>query len=116
MLNAEPSPCPSHPSLDLVIHHQDPILVKHLLQPLEIVVRRNNISALALDRLDEHRRNILWRQILVKDLFLDKIDTVHPALRIRQLERTTVTVSKGNMRVPRNHGEEVSTQVGLAGS
>src|SRR5690242_16787842 len=68
VFDAEPPSSPSHAGLHLVVDHQYSILVKHFLQSLEIVVRWNNIAALALNRLDKHRGNIFWRQIFVEDL------------------------------------------------
>src|SRR6266852_4892757 len=114
VLNPEPASSPPHPSLHLIINHQDPILIQQLSQPVEVLWRRNHVSTLSLNRLDEHRRDILRWKVLVQNLFLDKIDTVHITLRISHLERASVTISKGNMGVARNHWEEVPTLDGLA--
>src|SRR6266487_4026233 len=114
VLNPKPAPRPAHTRLDLIIHHHNPILVQQLLQPHKIIVRRDNIAPLALDRLYEHCRHILGRQVLVQDLFLDEVDTVHATLGIAKLERTTVTVSKRHVSIARDHREEVPPLVRLA--
>src|SRR5947199_146227 len=113
VLNPKPAPRPAHTRLDLIIHHHNPILVQQLFQSQKIIVGRYNIAPLALDRLYKHRRHILGRQILVQDLFLDEVDTVHATLGIAKLERTTVTVSNRNMTITRDHREEVPPLVRL---
>src|SRR4029077_13494558 len=65
MLDSEPSSGTSHPRLDLVIHHQDPVLIQHFLQSLKIVVWWNYVTPLTLDGLDKHGRHILWWRVLV---------------------------------------------------
>src|SRR2546427_2024509 len=114
MLDSEPASSPSHPSLHLIIDHQNPILVQQLPQPLEIFWRRNNVSALSLNGFDEERRNILRRQILVYDLLLYEVDTVHVAFWVSHLERASVAVREGNVSVTWNHRKEVSALHRLA--
>src|SRR5437660_12928922 len=107
MLDSEPASSPSHPSLHLIIDHENSILVQQLSQTLEVFRRRNNISTLSLDRFDEERGNIFRREILVQDLLLYEVNAVHVALGISHLERTPVTVREGNVSVTGNHGEEM---------
>src|SRR3989442_12379124 len=103
MLDSEPASSPSHPSLHLIIDHENPILVQQLPQPLEIFWRRNNVSALALDGFYEERRNIFRREILGQDLLLNKVDTVHFSFPISHLEWTSVTVRKGRVSIAAKH-------------
>src|SRR2546425_6182853 len=108
MLDSEPASSPSHPSLHLIIDHQNPILVQQLPQSLEVFWRRNNVSALALDGFDEEGGNIFGREILVQDLLLNKVDTIHIAFRISHLEWASVAVGEGNMSIAWYHRKEVS--------
>ena len=108
MLDSEPASSPSHSSLHFIIDHQNPILVQQLSQPLEVFLWRNNIPTLSLDRFDEEGRNILRWKILVQNLLLDKIDTVHITLRIGHVERAPVAVREWDVRIPWNHREEMS--------
>ena len=51
----------AHPALDLVKDEQDSMLIAELAQTRQEVGGRHNVAALALDRLDEDRRQLIGR-------------------------------------------------------
>ena len=57
VLEPEPSTGATEPGLDLVDHHQRADLVAELADALEVAGRRRVHAALALQRLDQHRRH-----------------------------------------------------------
>src|SRR5207245_5930210 len=81
VLDPEPASSPTHPSLHLIVHHKNTILVQELSQSLEVFRRRNNISPLSLNGFDEEGGNVFRREILVQDLFLNEVHAVHVPLR-----------------------------------
>ena len=73
VLDGEQLSGPAHARLHLVDHHQDAMLECELAQPRQEIVRRDQVAALALDRLDEDRRHALGRGDRRKQL----LDALH---------------------------------------
>ena len=61
----------SHPGLHLVEDQQDPVLVADAPQRRQKIRQRQQVSALAQDRLHDHRGHILGRHQVREQLFLD---------------------------------------------
>ena len=90
--------------LHLVEHEQDPVLVADLPQPLEEPVRRDEIAALALQRLDHDRRDFLRRHVALEqhaDVIEDR------AALVGAREQRAIGVGIGDVRDAR-HGRRES--------
>ena len=62
-----------HPRLHFVHDEQDAVLLRQLAQPLQELIGRHDVAALALDRLDHDRRDFVGRHQMREQLLLDEI-------------------------------------------
>ena len=67
--------------LDLVGDEQDAVLVADLAQALEEAVLGDDVAALALDRLDDDRRDLVGRGELVEQDLVEPLEVLDPAVR-----------------------------------
>ena len=74
-------PGPTRARLDLVGDEQDPVPVADLAQTLEEAVLRDDVAALALDRLDDDRRDLVGRSELVEQDLVEPAQVLDPAVR-----------------------------------
>ena len=72
---------PAGARLDLVGDQQDPVLVADLAQALEEAVLGDDVAALALDRLDDDRRDLVGRGELVEQDLVEPAQVLDPAVR-----------------------------------
>src|ERR1700733_4929232 len=102
MFYPKPSSSSAHPRLDFVCCKQNPVFSKSLENFCKVIIGGDYISALALNRFNEKRRDLFRRDVLVEVLFLDIINASKSAARIFQLQRTTVAVWIWNVLNSRN--------------
>ena len=65
-------PGAAHARLHFVDDEQHAVLRRELAQPLEERCRRHDVAALALNRLDDDRRDLVGRDQVHQDLLLDE--------------------------------------------
>ena len=70
VIGGEHLPCPPHARLHLVDHQQYPVPRRQLAQPLQERRRRDDVAPLALNRLDDDRRDLVGRDEVHEQLLL----------------------------------------------
>ena len=80
MLDREHPARAAHPRLYLVGDKQHAVLRGDLAQPPNEMIRRHDIAALALDRLDDNRRHFVGRHQMGEDLMLEVLEAFRRAL------------------------------------
>ena len=88
--------------LHFVEHEQDPVLVAELPQALQEPVRRHEVAALALQRLDHDRRDFLRRHVALEQ-HADVIE--HGLALVAAREQRAVRIRVGHVRHA-GHGRE----------
>src|ERR1700675_3573816 len=92
---------PTGPGLNLVGDQKDPVLVADPAQALQEAVLRDDIAALALDRLDDDRGDLIGRGELVEQDLVEPAQVVDAPIR--------------RMEDARQEGSEASVVLGLRG-
>ena len=83
---------PAEPGLDLVDDERDPVLVQDRLHLGEVLPRRRDEAADALDGLGDHRRDVARRRRL--DHVADVVGAGDPAARVLEAQRAPVAVRR----------------------
>ena len=91
-LDREHLPGAPHARLHFVGDQQDAVLRRQLAQPLQELVRRDDVAAFALNRLDDDRRDFVGRDEMREQLVLDEVDARGRAALGRRAERAAVAV------------------------
>src|SRR5262245_16356385 len=94
----------TYPRLHLVKDQKDAVTIAELTQPLEEPIGRDQVAALALNRLDQDSRDFAWRHIAVKKNVLDIIK--HRLTLIVASQQGSIRVRKWNMSHPRHGWKE----------
>ncbi len=81
VIRGEHLPRPPHAGLHFVDDEQDAVLGRQLPQPLQERRRRHEVSALALDRLDDDRRDFVGRDEVREELIFDERQALSRARR-----------------------------------
>src|SRR5262249_27825327 len=79
MLRREHFSCASHAGLDFIEHQQNAMLIRQRPKLIEKLLRWNNVTAFALDWLDEDGSHFVWRQRRPEDFRFDVLDALHRA-------------------------------------
>ncbi len=90
--------------LDLVRDHQDAVAVAQRAQPRQEARRRDDVAALALDRLDEHRRHLARRHGAREQDVLDVVE--HRAPLVLAREKRAIGVGVRHERDARHRREK----------
>src|SRR5207249_9279455 len=104
-----------HPRLHLVVHEEDPVSARQLPQALQELVRGDQVSTLALNRLDDDGGDFVGGDQVQKELVFDELETFRPTRFGGQTEPTAVAVGKGSVKDAGHERSEPSTLGRLAG-
>ncbi len=69
-----------------------PLLLRHLAQPLQELIRRDDVPAFALNRLDDDRSHFVGRDEVNEQLILEIVEAFGGAVIRRETERTAVAI------------------------
>ena len=108
-------PGPAHARLDLVGHEQDAVALADGLELLEPARGRGDVAALALDRLDEHGRDLARVDLVAEQGVGEPVDGGVAALGEGQVERAAVAVAVGGVQHPGQQRPEPGVVLGLGG-
>ena len=91
-LDREHLPGAPHARLHFVGDEQDAVRLRQLAQPLQELIRRDDVAAFALNRLDDDRRDFVRRHQVHEELVLDEVEALRRAVSRREAERTAIAV------------------------
>src|SRR5205823_14722578 len=101
--------------LHFIGHQQNAVLIADAPQLLQELGGSDNVSALALHRLNEDCGNLLRRQRGLEKLFFDETGAIYGVLLGIAAFRTPIEVRIGNMSYARNQGKEAAALLRLGG-
>ena len=81
---------------------------RQLAQPLEKLLRRDDIAAFALNRLDHDRRDFVGRDEVHEDLILDEVEALGRAVLGLQAERAAIAIRIRRVIHARHHRPEAA--------
>ena len=92
VLDREHPARPPHARLHFVRHEHDAVRRRERAQPLEELIRRHDVPALALDRLDDDGGDLVGRHEVHEDLVVEEVEALGGARLRLEADRTAVAV------------------------